>query len=127
MVMHGFDPSNGTIKEFTEFCERLERTVEEVEDKIPKKKEFSGNFKDRQGVKAGKYKAKGTHKSKYYCLIHGPNQSHDSNNCKHLIREAEKQKKNAGNKFPKKFDHLSKEGHTLLEFATKAMNDAKAE
>ena len=51
MVVHGFDPSNGTIKEFTKFCERLERTAEEVEDKIPlKKKEFSKNFKEKNPI-----------------------------------------------------------------------------
>ncbi len=127
MVMHGFDPSNGTIKEFTEFCERLERTVEEVAEKIPKKKEFSGKYRDRLDVKAGIHKGKGTHKSKYFCLIHGPNQSHDSNDCKHLKREAEKQKKNAGNKFPKKIDHFGEEIHTLLKFATQAMKEQKAE
>ena len=63
MVMHGFDPSNGSIKDFTKFCERLERTVEEEEEKIRKKKEFQGNFKDRQDVKCNKYRPKGTNKS----------------------------------------------------------------
>ena len=38
MVLHGFDPSEGTIKQFTEFCERLERTGGEIEDKISLKK-----------------------------------------------------------------------------------------
>ncbi len=91
MVLHGFDPSNGTIKEFTKFCERLERTAEEVEDKIPLKKK--GNFKKRQGEKPDINKGRSINKSKHYCLLHGPNQSHDTNDCTKLKREAEKQKK----------------------------------
>ena len=126
--MRGFDPSNGTIKEFTEFCERLERTVED--NKVQPEKKKLVNFKDRQGKKSEKQKGRSSHNSKLYCILHKPNQYHDSNNCTHLKREAETHKKNIdnkGKKLPKKINRFGEEVHTLLEFATKAMNDAKAE
>ena len=59
--------------------------------------------------------------------MHGPNRSHNSDACKLLKREAKKKQRNGRNKFPTKINRFGEEVHTLLEFATKAMNDAKAE
>ena len=125
MVMHGFDPSNGSIKDFTKFCERLERTEGEVEDQIPLKKK--GNFEKRQGEKPFLGKDRSSHKSKHYCLLHGPNGSHDTNDCTKLKKEAEKQKKPSGKKFPKKINQYGDEVHTLIEFAKEAMKEKQAE
>ena len=114
MVMHGLDPSKGTIKEFTEFCERLERTGEEHEEKIPEKKKLANfkdriNLKDRQDKKPEKQKGRSSHNTKFHCLIYGENLSHNSNDCFNLKKEAEKHRNirsNKGKKFQKKLTGL---------------------
>ncbi len=121
MVLHGFDPSEGTIKQFTEFCERLERTGGEIhEEKIPLKKKFE----KRQGEKNEFSKGR---KTRHYCLLHGQNNSHSTDNCIKLKKEAEKQKKGAEKKTPKKINRYGDEIHTLIEFAKEAMKEKQAE
>ena len=129
MVMHGFDPLNGMIKDFTDFCERLERTIDDNKV-LPEKKKKQVNFKDCLGEKPKICKGGRTNNIKFYCLLHGPNRSHNSDDCTHLKRDAEKHKKSKdykGKRVPKKVNRYGEEVHTLLEFATKVMNDAKVE
>ena len=54
MVMHGFDPQNGKIKEISEFYKRLEHAMEDNEV-LPEKKK-RGNLQ-RKRRKAGKEEA----------------------------------------------------------------------
>ena len=96
MVMHDFDSTTATIKEFVEFCERLERTEDDhqddskkrtfnKDDRIPRKKrrKESSHFNQSEG------KAKKS--SKLYCLYHGEG-THDTENC-HIIKQQVKNMK----------------------------------
>ena len=69
------------------------------------------NFKDRQDKNPKKQKGRSSHNSNFYCLLHGENPTHDSNDCFNLKKEAEKHRKirrDKGKKFPKKLTGLVK-------------------
>ena len=92
------------------------------------KRKKGGELQRPLWKKSGKAKAsKKNSNTNFDCLLHGSNMTHDMNNCTALKREAEKHKEGAKAKYvPKKINNNGQEIHTLIEFATKAMNDAKA-
>ena len=64
--------------------------------------------------------------TKYYCLLHGCNKNHETNNCNTLKKDAAECKEDSKTKYvPKKINNNGQEIHTLIEFATKSMRDAK--
>ena len=89
MILQGFDPLEKSMKEFIDFCERLERT-----------KDLSPSTADNQQVqtsKEGKSKKKAwteRNKSsdKYYCHFHGKNRTHGSEDCNTLKKMTEDKK-----------------------------------
>ena len=96
MVMHDFDSTTATVKEFVEFCERLERTEEDHNDD-PKKRSF--NKDDRIPRKKRRKESshftppvgKAKKSSTLYCLYHGEG-NHDMENC-HIIKQQVKNMK----------------------------------
>lgn len=92
MIMHGFDPIEKELDDFTDFCERLEvaETIhndqfgttngKSIEEKPSKRK--------RGGPKSGTT-GENRH-AKYECRYHGPNNTHGTHDCKILKAQAEK-------------------------------------
>ena len=98
MVMHDFDSTKATVKEFVEFCERLERTEDDPgkdndqkkrsfneKDRIPRKKRRKDN--DRTTPAAGTGKSASTK----YCMYHGEG-NHDTDDC-HVVKQQVKNMK----------------------------------
>ena len=89
-VMHGFDPQNGTIKEFSDFCERLEHAMEDKKI-LPEKKKIDKLQRKRQ--QAWKEEAsKKDNDTNFYCLLLRFNRTHDTNDCNTLKKDAAKRK-----------------------------------
>ena len=90
MVVQGFDPTTSSIKDFVAFCERMER-VEVVE---------GSNNNDRQNVARKPMKVPFNNKKRirngnndstgFHCMLHGPNKSHNTENCTILKNQAKK-------------------------------------
>jgi hypothetical protein len=90
MTDHGFDPQTATKAEFVEICERAE-TKEALLDKRSTHNHYSDNddsSDDNHASKRPKKKPKKESsyksRSKYYCTEHGPNNTHDTEDCKVL-------------------------------------------
>ena len=83
MAKQGFDPFASTSIQVLEFCERMEAS-EAVFQPTNKNGKASGNNNG-----SSKKKSSGGRKSEgqYYCLHHGKNTSHDTNDCQSNPRE----------------------------------------
>ena len=95
MAKQGFDPFSATSMRVLEFCERMEAS-EEVFQPTNKNGKASGNNKGSSKKKS----SGGQHKSggQYYCLHHGKNTSHDTNDCQTLKNSSKKMKSGDDNK-----------------------------
>ena len=95
MAKQGFDPFSTTSMAVLEFCERMEAS-EEVFQPTNKNGKASGNDKGSSKKKS----SGGHHKSggQYYCLHHGKNTSHDTNDCQTLKNPSKKMKSGDDNK-----------------------------
>ena len=72
-----FEPSAGTIREFQDFCERLESALEEpVAD--PKPKQVSDKEK---GKKKRRQENDNDETKKHFCMLHGQNPTHTTEQC----------------------------------------------
>jgi len=112
-LLQGFDPVSSDIEKFVAICTTLE-TVEACNDgKLNKRK----GSDDSKGSPNKKHKGERT--GKYHCLVHGPNNTHNSDECKVLKANADKYKKDLDNK--KGFSKKRKED---LQAITSAVVDA---
>ena len=122
MQVQNFEPTAGTLREFQDFCERLESALDEysvAQDKTSKKPSGheKGKKKRRQNTNDEDLK---------FCMMHGKNPTHTTKQCRTLKREVEKQKKsrenNGENKSSKLRYHPSQEEiHALAAFAKDAL------
>ena len=135
MHLHGFEPQEGTIKDFVTFWERLESSLEDPELKPHKKTGSSNKEKDKKKGKNdcsnSKKKCcrgygKGNEDKPLFCLIHGKNSSKNSNQCCNLHQDAEKHKEERKKNGVKSQCAAGKhEIHTIMEFAKQEMESAK--
>ena len=91
MQVQNFEPQAGTLREFQDFCERLEAALDEP-SADPKPKQTSDKEK---GSKKRRRKSNDEEKGKHYCMLHGQNPTHTTEQCRTLKKEAEKHKKAA--------------------------------
>ena len=91
MVLQGFEVVDKTIQEFIEFCERLEFS-EQVYDSTHtgQKANVKNDNKTTSGSKASAGSSNKKRKTDYFCLYHGHNTSHNTDDCKVLKAQAEK-------------------------------------
>ena len=94
MVLHGFNAVENTMESFIEFCERLEFS-ESVYNSTHKGKNANtqkGNNGTTSKEKDGKSKKSGDKRKpgKHYCLYHGENNTHNTDDCKVLKAQAER-------------------------------------
>ena len=82
--LEGYIPSLGTIQKLIESCEAIERNSVEkaISEPIPKKAKF-------ENTKKGKPDPKGTYKKtpSFYCSHHGKNFSHNTADCKIIMKD----------------------------------------
>ena len=92
MRVVNFNPVKKTIPEFIDFCERLEQidTAENNNDPARKTPEKSKG-KRKRDHKSDSDKSAGSQGSKY-CLLHGQNDTHNSDNCYTLKKIAKKKR-----------------------------------
>ena len=104
MVLQGFDSMDGIIAELDNFCKRIELTKELP---VVKKTSHEKTGKDHnKGGKKGakKRKPKGESLSPYNCMLHGPNKTHNIEDCydlKNLVKGTKNGKKGSRTKNPK--------------------------
>jgi len=96
MERQGFDPFSHTPGEILDFCERLE-VAEAIETPVKAKK---GNDRTKKH-KSKNASARKEEDPDYYCMIHGPNRSHNTDDCyslKKQIKEGKYDNKGTKNK-----------------------------
>ena len=88
MQVQKFEPTAGTLRKFQDFCKRLESALDEysvVQDETSKKPSGhkKGKKKRRQNTNDEDLK---------FCMLHGKNPTHTTEQCRTLKREVDKQK-----------------------------------
>ena len=88
MALQDFEPLDGTVDTFVKFCERIEHVEVQDGTNVPKDKK-----RGREEAATQKANAKGKKgATKFFCLLHGANHTHNSDQCKALKKEADKLK-----------------------------------
>ena len=121
MQVQNFEPTAGTLREFQDFCERLEIALDD-NGADPKPKQTAEKEK---GNKKRRRNNRNDEDSKHYCMLHGHNPTHTTEQCRTLKKEAEKHKKGSenGEKGRKKrnYNPSKEEIHALAAYAKQAM------
>ena len=140
MVMHGFNTIACTTDNFIEFCERLELS-ESIYDKTHLKSQKTPTQTSNSGTtpKGGHNKSTRKNSGKnrnqsHYCLYHGQNSSHNTDQCKVVKAQTERManqhsQKGAG-KYKNKFDSDDKNKRKqfqsfAIDFVEKAFKKMK--
>ena len=133
MIIQDFDSTKATIPEFVHFCERLERAHHFVPDAtVPtndrKKSSHSNNRKRKPGndrdfnrnKKADKFASKNSPK---YCMYHGKDKGHNSEECTVLKEQARKMRgqHNAQHPCGKKDCRAKKEPAAMISQVTETV------
>jgi len=96
MILQDFDPLDHTLAELVNFCERVELTEPEVENKS------SFKYKSSSSSSSGKKRKIGFQRDcdsnfKGDCLLHGKDCGHTTDKCRTMKRHAEAVKKKYSN------------------------------
>ena len=89
MQNQNFKPAVGTLCEFQDFCERLESTLEDS-GADPKPKQVSNKEK---GNKKCRQNSPHKENKKHYCMLHGQNSTHTTEQCQTLKRRPKNTKR----------------------------------
>ncbi len=93
MTLQGFVPSDKTMAEFLEFCDRLEMTeeggTERTERASKSDKSHDESHKKRQNRKRS-HDREESEKGEFYCELHGKNSTHSTGECRVLKAQAKK-------------------------------------
>ena len=121
MQVQNFVPTAGTLREFQDFCERLEAALEETPaDPQPKQVSEKG-----KGNKKRRCNQNDEGKGKHFCMLHGQNSTHSTEQCRTLKKEADKFKKGRenGDKSKNRCEYVpsKEEIHALAAFAKEQM------
>ena len=93
MQIQNFVPTAGTLLNFQDFCERLEAALEETPaDPQPKQVSEKG-----KGNKKRRRNQNDDNKNKHFCMLHGHNPTHSTEQCRTLKKEDDKFKKGREN------------------------------
>ena len=90
MVLQGFNTLEHTTEEFVEFCEQLEFSKDFYVCPNPGQKATTKTGARNTDSKQSAAKTSSKRKYAYYCLYHGDNNTHNTNECKVLKAQAEK-------------------------------------
>ena len=89
MRLQDFDTSQRTFADLLDFCENLEE-LEELEQQTSTRK--TGSKKENSRNKKRKAESEFSEGKKYYCMLHGNNNSHNSEDCTVMKNQAKKMK-----------------------------------
>lgn len=94
MIMHGFEPIEKSIDDFLEFCERLEvaEGIYDATHKKPAGMPEIGSRPSKRKRSSQQSDANNNARGEYYCMYHGVNSSHNTDDCKLLKPQVEKMK-----------------------------------
>ena len=134
MYLHKFEPQEGKIKEFVNFCKCLVSLLKDTESKNIKKIGLSKDSNDPK--KAGtavpterkKYCRKNRKQDKdkpFYCIICGINTMHSTNHCRTLQKDAENARKIARKMAVEISARASKNSTLLWNFPGKQWSQLK--
>ena len=102
MVLHGFNAVENTMEDFIEFCERLEFSEGVYNSTHKGKNANTQKGKDGTTSKEKEGKSKKSRDKpkpgKHYCLYHGENNTHSTDDCKVLKAQAERMANNHTNR-----------------------------
>ena len=130
MHLHGLEPQEGMIKDFVTFCECLESLLEEP---ASRKQGPSNNKKDKKKSDNDRSNGKKKHRrgtgkcdedKPFFCIIHGKNTSHNSDQCHTLQKDAKKHKDKRKKNGAKNLRVSKHKFHTIVKFAKQAMKSA---
>jgi len=104
MIMHGFEPIEGSIDEFLEFCERLEVT-EGIYNEVHKKPAGMPDLGSQplSRKRASQSSNANNNAREFFCMYHGENSSHDTNQCKVIKPQVDRLR--ASHEPTRKFTH----------------------
>ena len=129
MQVQNFEPTAGTLREFQDFCERLESALDEYPngEKDETSKKPSGQEKGKK-----KRRRNTNDEDLKFCMMHGKNPTHTTEQCRTLKREVDKQKKSRENNGEKKsskrgYHPTQEEIHVLATFARVALKRENSE
>jgi hypothetical protein len=97
MDKQGFDPLLKTPQEVVDFMERIEMS-EDFDQKATKVTSTKSNNKKKANSNANKA---ADNNGSYYCMLHGSNNTHATDDCNALQADVKKRKANDGNSKPK--------------------------
>ena len=94
MILHDFDPVQKSTTEFIQFCERIEKTEDKPmgsksSEKSTKKRGL--NYVSRSGGQTKRGSSPESKGSKY-CMLHGTNNNHSTEECRTLKHQADRMK-----------------------------------
>ena len=102
MILQDFDPLQKTVREFIQFCERLEQ-VEHTDGSVPvKNPPKKGGTNAKKRTHDSKSKGESTPKDGKNCLLHGDNCGHSTDQCYTLKAQAKKMKMTYDSQAPEK-------------------------
>jgi hypothetical protein len=113
----GFDPIEYELTQVIEFCERMES----AEDFEPARDGGKTSSKDNKVPRKDSSSKKSKTEGGKYCLLHGNNGSHDTNDCMVLKNQAKALRNNDGDRKP------AHENKTWKRDADKSTNSSKKE
>ena len=127
MVLQGFNTLEHTTEEFVEFCERLEFSKDfyvcpNSGQKATTKTGASNTDSKQSAANNSKKRKQG-----FYCLYHGDNSTHDTNDCKVLKAHAEKLAQAHKNVGTGKYARSSERSERSSSDKKKQMQSFKAE
>ena len=96
MDKQGFDPLVKTPQEVVDFMERIEMS-EDHDQKATKVVAKNSNKKKA----SSNHNKTGDNNGEYYCMLHGNNRTHSTDECKALKADVKKRKANDGDSKPK--------------------------
>lgn len=105
MIMHGFEPIEGSIDEFLEFCERLEVTegiYNDVHKKPAGMPDLGSQPSSRKRASQSSNAITNARES-FFCMYHGENSSHDTDQCKVIKPQVDRLR--ASHESTRKFTH----------------------
>ena len=107
MIIQDFDPVSGTLADFTNFCERLERT--ESTEKISTKSIFSEKIRKKKRTREVAFKRE----EEKYCILHGEG-NHSTEECYTIKKQVAKMKKFSKEKKMEGYHQKSKKAKKIF-------------
>jgi hypothetical protein len=98
MEKQGFDPDTKTLVEIIQFCERMEEAEDFGVGRDAQKTKTTHNKVKHDKVKGDKKEKPSSSGDHKYCLLHGDNHTHNSDECHVLVKRVQAMRRSDGDK-----------------------------